>query len=152
MKRGCRRPLLHGLTACRLHHQTTLWSLPVEIAKRVARNFHRKIMKAGMAGLRTSVETCYGRARRTFEKSAIQYCYLLDQLASSADAAMMRNLKMPQDVFWQSQSALARTMAVMLRIQARSRGKFSDYSVLGAPFVDLVERTRISISSLIEPT
>ena len=72
-----------------------------------------------MAGLRTSVETCYGRAGRTLKKSAIQYCYLLDQLASSADAAMMRNfnLKMPQDVFWQSQSALARTMAVMMRIQ-----------------------------------
>jgi hypothetical protein len=50
-------------------------------AKHVAQNFHLQYKKAGIAGMRYSVESCYALARKTLKESTIEYCYLLDQLA-----------------------------------------------------------------------
>jgi hypothetical protein len=71
-----------------------------------------------MAGLKASVEACYERSRKTLKEATIQYCYLLDQLASSVDAAVMQNLNIRQDEYWQTQSAVKRTIEVLKLIRS----------------------------------
>jgi hypothetical protein len=64
------------------------------------------------------VEACYAQVRQAPKESSVEYCFLLDQLACSIDAAMMQSLHVPQESYWQCASALARTMAAMALIQA----------------------------------
>jgi hypothetical protein len=89
-----------------------------DLVRRVARNFDQQFKKAGMAGLKVSVETCYARARQALKEAIAQYCYLLDELASSVDAAVMQKLNIRQDDYWQSQSVLARTSEVLKLIKS----------------------------------
>jgi hypothetical protein len=89
-----------------------------DLVKRVARNFDQQFKKGGMAGLKVSVETCYARARQTLKEAIVQYCYLLDELASSVDAAVMQKLNIRQDEYWQPQSVLARTSDVLRLIRS----------------------------------
>ena len=91
---------------------------PTDLVKRVARNFDQQFKKAGMAGLKVSVETCYARARQTLKEAITQYCYLLDELASSVDAAVMQKLNIRQDEYWQPQSVLTRTSEVLKLIKS----------------------------------
>jgi hypothetical protein len=83
------------------------------LAKRVAQNFDRQFKKGGMSGIKNSVESCYALARKTLKESTIEYCYLLDQLASAVDAAAMEGLNRPQDEYWRPRTALARTMTLV---------------------------------------
>jgi hypothetical protein len=89
-----------------------------DLVNRVIRNFDQQFKKAGMAGLKVSVETCYARARQTLKEAIMQYCYLLDELASSVDAAVMQKLNIRQDEYWQPQSVLVRTSEVLKLIKS----------------------------------
>ena len=88
------------------------------LAKRVARNFSQRYKKAGMAGLKESIEACYGQVRKTLKESSLEYCYLLDQLACAIDEATSQQFKMPQASYWQCASALGRTVSVMALMQS----------------------------------
>jgi hypothetical protein len=88
------------------------------LAKRVARNFDQQFKKAGMAGLKVSVDACYVQARKTPKESTIEYCYLLDQLACSVDEAATKKMNIPQQSYWYCTTAFARTAAAMTLIQA----------------------------------
>jgi hypothetical protein len=88
------------------------------LAKRVARNFDQQFKKAGMAGLKVSIDACYVQARKTPKESTIEYCYLLDQLACSVDETATKKMNISQENYWYCTTALARTMAAMTLIQA----------------------------------
>lgn len=67
--------------------------------------------------LRLSVEECYKNARLHPIGSAIEYCYILDQISCGLDEAFWRNFGKPQpDEFWKSVSGTARTLDVLASV------------------------------------
>jgi hypothetical protein len=95
------------------------------LVNRVAKNFDRQYRKAGMTGIRSSIEACYAQARKAAKLTALEYCYLLDQVSSAVDAEFAEKSNAPQQGFWRPQSALARTMAIMkfVEIDGEKSGK-----------------------------
>lgn len=99
--------------------QSSADSADIGLATRLARNLDREFRKGGMTRLRLSVEECYKSARLHPIGSAIEYCYILDQLSCGLDEAFWRNFGKPQpDEFWKRESATARTLAVLAAVNA----------------------------------
>jgi hypothetical protein len=72
-----------------------------------------------MMRLRLSVEECYKSARSHPVGSAIEYCYILDQISCGLDEAFWRNIgKAQPDEFWKTESGVARTLAVLASVNA----------------------------------
>jgi hypothetical protein len=106
------------------HNLPDITPTEAALAKRVARHFDQQYKKTGMEGIRGSVESCYALARKTPREPTIEYCYILDQLASAVDASTMKQLGYPQDKYWQPQTAVARTAAVLALVHSNP-GEYS---------------------------
>ena len=87
------------------------------LAKKVASNFNKQYKSMGMAGIKSSVEACYSVAAQRRKISAVEYCFLLDQLASSVDATVTRSLNVSQDDFWKEQNATRRSTTALELLQ-----------------------------------
>ena len=92
-------------------------SADIALATRLARNLDREFRKGGMTRLRLSVEECYKSVQSHPIGSAIEYCYILDQISCGLDEAFWRNFGKPQpDEFWKRESGTARTLAVLASV------------------------------------
>jgi hypothetical protein len=95
--------------------QSSVDSADIALATRLARNLDREFRKGGMTRLRLSVEECYKSVQS--HGSAIEYCYILDQISCGLDEAFWRNFGKPQpDEFWKRESGTARTLAVLASV------------------------------------
>jgi hypothetical protein len=91
-----------------------------EQAKRVARNFNERYAKLGMAGIKSSVQTCYAATTKSLKERSMQYCFLLDLVASTVDAETATRLGLAQEPYWSKSAVWARALAAVSAIQPNS--------------------------------
>jgi hypothetical protein len=96
-------------------------SADIALATRLARNLDREFRKGGMIRLRRSVEDCYKMVRSRPIFSAIEYCYILDQISCGLDESFWGSISKTQpDEFWKKESGTARTLAVLALVKANA--------------------------------
>lgn len=89
----------------------------VDITRRVAHNFDAQYKKAGMAGMQISVEACYASVRKSRKISSLEYCYLLDSMASGMDKAASEQNHWPEMPYFFPEKVTQRTASIFSEIR-----------------------------------
>jgi hypothetical protein len=120
-------------------------------AKRVARNFSDRYKAAGMIGLKTSVQNCYGVAIKAAKVRSVEYCYLLDLAASAIDAATLRKLGLAQEQYWLATSVSERA-AGALRVIEPANASIPQTLAAWGTMLNVVLREAAQIAGQESPT
>jgi hypothetical protein len=116
---GCMTPQQDiSTTVPAIQPQTSGGPSDVEIGRRVAHNFDTQFKKAGMAGIRISVEACYASVTKSRKIVALEYCYLLDSVASGMDKAGSEQFSLPKQPFFLPENVARRTTSAFNGIRS----------------------------------